>query len=116
MEELFSHQEPAAHQSDSWKLFRIMSEFVQGFETFTAKGPFVSIFGGTRYKHHNPQYDIAYEVSLKIAKNGFSIITGAGPGLMEAANKAARDAGQPSQVLFPIFPMNWLLTNISIQT
>src|SRR6266404_7160660 len=89
----FSHPSeisPAIH--DSWRLFRIMSEFVEGFETLSAIGPSVSIFGSARIKSSSPYYQIGVDVSYKIAKKGFSIITGAGLSLMEAANKGAQKA------------------------
>ncbi len=81
---------PAQH--DSWRLFRIISEFVEGFETLSSIGPSVSIFGSARLKQSSPYYQIAVDVSYKIAKKGFSIITGAGLSLMEAANRGAQKA------------------------
>ncbi len=81
---------PAQH--DAWRLFRIMSEFVEGFETLSSIGPSVSIFGSARLKPTSPYYQIAVDVSYKIAKKGFSIITGAGLSLMEAANRGAQKA------------------------
>lgn len=77
---------------DSWRVFRIISEFVEGFETMTDIGPSVSIFGSARTKPDTPSYRLAEEVSNKIAKKGFAIITGGGPGIMEAANKGAKSA------------------------
>jgi len=77
---------------DSWRVFRIISEFVDGFETMTDLGPSVSIFGSARMNEDSPLYHQAVDVAYKIAKNGFSIITGGGPGLMEAANKGAQQA------------------------
>jgi uncharacterized protein (TIGR00730 family) len=78
---------------DSWRLFRIISEFVEGFETLSTIGPSVSIFGSARLKPTSPHYQIGVDVAYKIAKKGFSIITGAGLSLMEAANKGAQKAG-----------------------
>jgi uncharacterized protein (TIGR00730 family) len=78
---------------DSWKLFRIMSEFVEGFETMADLGPSVSVFGSARLPPDNPYYQLAVETTTKIAQIGFSVITGGGPGIMEAANKGARDGG-----------------------
>jgi len=104
MVEFFPSTEGNIAQIDAWKLMRIMAEFVNGFETFTGKGPFVSVFGGTRFKRTHPYYKLAHEVTSKIAKKGFSIITGAGPGIMEAANKAARDSNQASAGLIPDLP------------
>lgn len=81
---------PSTH--DSWRLFRIISEFVEGFETLSSIGPSVSIFGSARLKQSSPYYQIGVDVSYKIAKKGFSIITGAGLSLMEAANRGAQKA------------------------
>jgi len=97
-------QESAVTQTDSWRLFRIISEFVDGFETFSLPNPFISVFGSGKLSHHHPYYHFCYEISTKVAKKGFSIITGAGPSLMEAANKAAQDANQISAGLIPDVP------------
>lgn len=75
---------------DSWRVFRILSEFVDGFETMTYMGPSVSIFGSARAKPDHPYYRLATAVAEKIALKGFGIITGGGPGIMEAANKGAQ--------------------------
>ena len=91
-------------QQNAWRLFRVMSEFVNGFETFTGTGPFISIFGSARLKETHRYYKLAYEVSKKVSLKGFSIITGSGPGLMEAANKAAQKAGRISAGLIPDLP------------
>ena len=77
---------------DSWRIFRILSEFVDGFETMTNFGPSVSIFGSSRAKPDSPHYHLACEIAKKITQKGFGIITGGGPGLMEAANKGAQMA------------------------
>ncbi len=81
---------------DSWKIFRILSEFVDGFETMTDIGPSVSIFGSARTSPDSPNYKMAIEVAEKISNRGFGIITGGGPGIMEAANKGAQQANGPS--------------------
>lgn len=81
---------------DSWKLFRIISEFVDGFETLHNLGPSISVFGSSRLKPGHRYYDIALEVTTKVAKKGFAVITGGGPGIMTAANKAAQDSGAQS--------------------
>jgi len=104
MVEFFPAGETSMIQINAWRLLRIMAEFVNGFETFTGKGPFVSIFGGTRFKKTHPYYKLAYDVTSKITKNGFSIITGAGPGIMEAANKCAQENNQASAGLIPDLP------------
>lgn len=75
---------------DAWRIFRILSEFVDGFETMASIGPSVSIFGSARTTPENPYYQIATDVAKKIAEKGFGIITGGGPGIMEAANKGAQ--------------------------
>lgn len=80
-------------KTDSWRVFRIISEFVDGFETMTKIGPSVSIFGSARLGPSSPHYQLAVDVTQKIIKKGFAIITGGGPGLMEAANKSAQEAG-----------------------
>lgn len=81
---------------DSWRVFRILSEFVEGFETMTHLGPSVSIFGSARFQSDSPYYELATEVAKAIAAKGFAIITGGGPGIMEAANKGAHEVNGPS--------------------
>lgn len=81
---------------DSWRVFRILSEFVEGFETLTDLGPSVTLFGSARTKIGSPDYELAVEVSRRLATDGFAIITGGGPGIMEAANKGAQLAKGPS--------------------
>lgn len=76
--------------ADSWRVFRIVSELVDGFETMTSIGPSVSIFGSARLPPESPYYQIAVEVAQRIAEKNFAIITGGGPGIMEAANKGAQ--------------------------
>ena len=92
MSEYIHPQEIAASSGDAWKLFRIISEFVNGFDTLASIGPSISIFGSARLPNTSPYYQMAIEVSKKISDKGFSVITGAGPGLMEAANKGAQEA------------------------
>lgn len=79
-------------RTDSWRVFRIVSEFVDGFEKLTEIGPSVSIFGSARLPPSSPYYKMALEVAQKIAERGFAVITGGGPGIMEAANKGAKSA------------------------
>lgn len=81
---------PKDSHLDSWRIFRILSEFVDGFETMTDLGPSVSIFGSARTSPESPAYTLATAVAQKIANKGFGIITGGGPGIMEAANKGAQ--------------------------
>ena len=78
---------------DSWQIFKIMAEFVEGFETMARIGPCVSIFGSARVGAESPYYQQADEIAFKLATAGFGIISGGGPGIMEAANKGARRAG-----------------------
>lgn len=77
-------------KTDSWRVFKIISEFVDGFETMTDIGPSVSIFGSARLTPASPYYQLAVDVAQRIAGKGFAIITGGGPGIMEAANKGAQ--------------------------
>jgi hypothetical protein len=78
------------YSADSWRIFRILSEFVDGFETMMNIGPSVSIFGSARLKPATPYYNLAIDVAEQIAQKGFAIITGGGPGIMEAANRGAQ--------------------------
>jgi uncharacterized protein (TIGR00730 family) len=78
--------------TDSWRVFRIVSEFVDGFENMTNIGPSVSIFGSARLPETSPYYQLAVDVAQHITRKGFAIITGGGPGIMEAANKGAQMA------------------------
>ena len=79
--------ENKAHSS--WQIFKIMAEFVQGFETLAKLGPCISIFGSARTKPGTKYYELAVEIAKRLAEAGFGIITGGGPGIMEAANKGA---------------------------
>jgi len=83
-------------QEDPWRVFRIMSEFVDGFEMLSKIGEAVSIFGSSRTKARSRHYKLAEETAYLLAKDGYAIITGSGPGLMEAANKGAKRAGGKS--------------------
>jgi uncharacterized protein (TIGR00730 family) len=75
--------------SDSWQIFKIMAEFVEGFEKMASIGPCVSLFGSARTKPDTRYYDLAEEIAFKLTQNGYGVITGGGPGIMEAANKGA---------------------------
>jgi uncharacterized protein (TIGR00730 family) len=81
---------------DSWQIFKIMAEFVQGFERMAKIGPCVSVFGSARTSPSDKHYKLAEEVAYLLTKKGFGIITGGGPGIMEAANKGAHFAGGKS--------------------
>ncbi len=75
--------------NDSWAIFKIMSEFVEGYEKLSRIGPCVSIFGSARTKPEDENYKLAEEIAYKLTQNGFGVITGGGPGIMEASNKGA---------------------------
>ncbi|WSO31810.1 TIGR00730 family Rossman fold protein [Chryseobacterium sp. MYb264] len=77
---------------DSWMVFKVMAEFVDGYEKLAKIGPCVSIFGSARLKPESQYYEMAVEIAEKITKLGFGIITGGGPGIMEAGNKGAFNA------------------------
>jgi uncharacterized protein (TIGR00730 family) len=83
-------------RTDTWRVLRIMGEFIEGFDTLASVRKGVSIFGSARIAPEDPQYAVAEETARLLAKAGFAIITGAGPGIMEAANKGARAAGGQS--------------------
>jgi hypothetical protein len=82
--------------NDSWAIFKIMGEFVNGFEKMSAIGPCVSIFGSARTKEDEKYYKLAINISKKVAEAGYGIITGGGPGIMEAGNRGAYLAGGTS--------------------
>lgn len=86
-------ERPAFLHSDSWRVFRIMSEFVQGFDTLAGLPPAVSIFGSARTHADDPYYRRAEELAASLVRAGFAVITGGGPGIMQAANKGAHEAG-----------------------
>lgn len=81
---------------NSWTVFKIMAEFVEGFEKMAEIGPCVSIFGSARTKPGTPYYELATEIAAKLTEAGFGVITGGGPGIMEAGNKGAHEAGGAS--------------------
>jgi len=81
---------------DPWRVFRIMSEFVDGFDDLSEVSNGITFFGGTKVKKNSKYYKAARKLAFKLAKDGYSIITGAGPGIMEAANRGAKEAGGES--------------------
>lgn len=83
-------------ETDTWRVLRIMGEFVAGFETLAELGPAVSIFGSARAREGHPQYEAAVETARLLGEAGYAIITGGGPGIMEAGNRGARKAEAPS--------------------
>lgn len=82
--------------ADSWVIFKVMGEFVQGFEKMAKIGPCVSIFGSARTKPENKYYQIAEEIAAMVVRHGYGVITGGGPGIMEAGNKGANMQGGKS--------------------
>ena len=81
---------------DLWRIFRVMAEFVEGFDELASVGPAVSIFGSARSKPDDPYYKLAHQTAYEIAKADFAVITGGGGGIMEATNKGAAEAGGKS--------------------
>lgn len=90
--------------NDSWALFKIMGEFVSGFERLSSIGPCVSIFGSARTKPESKYYKMTEEIASSLVEQGYGIISGGGPGIMEAANKGAKKAGGKSVGLNIILP------------
>lgn len=82
--------------NDSWAIFKIMGEFVNGYEKMSAIGPCVSIFGSARTKPDNPYYKLTVSICQQLSQSGYGIITGGGPGIMEAGNRGASIAGGTS--------------------
>ncbi len=82
--------------ADGWRVFKIMAEFVSGFEMMSDAAPAVTVFGSTRVQTGSPEYLLAEKLGALLAADGFSVITGGGPGVMEAANKGAQNAGGAS--------------------
>jgi uncharacterized protein (TIGR00730 family) len=89
---------------DSWEIFKIMGEFVEGFERLSKIGPCVSIFGSARTDPENKYYAIAEELAYQLTQNKFGVITGGGPGIMEAGNKGAKRGGEKSVGLNILLP------------
>ncbi len=96
-DEQFLERAPAGRpdfvDSDPWRALRILSEFVEGFDALAAVGPAVTIFGSARVADTEPTYELARTIARKLAESGFAIITGGGPGVMEAANRGCREGG-----------------------
>ena len=94
----------AIKTSDSWQIFKIMSEFVEGFDSMSKIGPCVSVFGSARTKLNNKYYKQAEEIAFLLTQKGFGVITGGGPGIMEAANKGAKRGAGKSVGLNIVLP------------
>lgn len=82
--------------TDSWQIFKIMAEFVDGFDKMAKIGPCVSVFGSARTKQDHKYFKLAEEIAFKLTKDGYGVITGGGPGIMEAANRGAKAGGGKS--------------------
>ena len=82
--------------NDSWAIFKIMSEFVEGYERMAKIGPCISVFGSARTKPDNKYYQMGVEISEMLSRAGYGVITGGGPGIMEAGNKGAQQGGGKS--------------------
>lgn len=96
---------------DLWRIFRVMAEFVEGFDELATVGPAVSFFGSSRAKPQQKYYKLAEQTAFDIAKAGFAIITGGGGGIMEAANKGAAEAGGKSIGLNIELPLEQIPNN-----
>lgn len=96
MDDLSETQDKSYRKEEPWRLFRIMAEFVEGFESMEKVGPAVSIFGSARTDRTSKNYKIAEALGKELCKAGFAVITGGGPGIMEAANKGAHSVGGKS--------------------
>ncbi len=86
-------EELKIRQGDTWRVLKIMSEFVQGFDALSSVGPAITFFGSSRLNETDPYYKKAYRTAFMLGSLGFHIITGGGPGIMEAANRGGKDAG-----------------------
>lgn len=89
---------------DSWVIFKVMSEFVEGFEKLAKIGPCVTVFGSARTPHDHKYYKMAEEIAAKLVRHGYGVVSGGGPGIMEAANKGAKSEGGKSVGLNIILP------------
>lgn len=98
-------EETAWVHSDPWRVLRIQSEFVEGFGTLAELGPAVSVFGSARTKPDHPMYEAGMQIGRRLAESGLATITGGGPGIMEAANRGALEAGGASVGLGIELPM-----------
>lgn len=103
--EMFKEKEwSQIRTDDTWQIFKIMSEFVEGFEKMAKIGPCVSIFGSARTKPDNRYYQLAEDIAYGLTQHGYGVISGGGPGIMEAANKGAKRGGGKSVGLNIVLP------------
>ena len=112
------HTQPPTEET--WRIFRIMAEFVEGFETLSRIGPCITVFGSARVGENDEHYRLAQETARLAVKNGFGVITGGGPGIMEAANRGANEAGGVSvglniQLPFEQVPNKYIKTLINFR-
>ncbi len=89
---------------ESWKVFQVMAEFVEGYERLVHISPSVSIFGSARLKPSSPWYKLTFDIAKAISESGYTVVTGGGPGLMEAANKGAKEGPSLSVGLNIVLP------------
>ena len=106
--------------NDSWSIFKIMGEFVEGYDRLQSIGPCVSIFGSARTKPEDPYYKMAQEIAFELTQKGYGVITGGGPGIMEAANRGASEAGGPTigmniSIPFEQDPNPYISDNLSFE-
>lgn len=92
-EEMQFIEGPHSRLRELWFLFRVMREFLKGFRILHFVGPVVTVFGSARTKEGNPKYELARKMGYELANMGFAVMTGGGPGIMEAANRGAKEAG-----------------------
>jgi len=85
--------EELSHHADPWRVLRILSEFVEGFDALNGVGPAITVFGSARTKPDDPYYAAGIALGAALARRGFAVITGGGPGMMEAVNKGCHEAG-----------------------
>jgi uncharacterized protein (TIGR00730 family) len=85
--------EELSHHADPWRVLRILSEFVEGFDALNEVGPAITVFGSARAHHNDPYYHLGRKLGEALARRGFAVITGGGPGIMEAVNRGCHEAG-----------------------
>src|SRR5258708_15064157 len=88
--------EELSHHADPWRVLRILSEFVEGFDALGEVGPAVTVFGSARAKHHHPYYKQGIALGAALARRGFAVIPGRGPGIMKAHTRVCHEAGRLS--------------------